>query len=365
MRPLRLGLAALFAIGAAAALPAQAPAAGEPLAAVLDSLRQDQSGAALNAADVVAGARTIGAREHITGSAASYKGPLQVNGLVDGNAVAIGGDVIIGKGGRVRGDALSVGGTVRLDGGTVDGELRTLSALTVGPAIPPSPSAATVMRRSVTLSVGWYLVLACVGFGVLLLARAPLDVVAEDIRTHPVRALVAGALAQLGIAPVFVLLMVALAITVIGLVLIPFAIIGYFAAVAGALALGFIAIVMITGSAVAADRNGDRSLLASLQPLLLGLSIFLALWIAGGAFAWTGGLGTGLRIVAVAGTWIAMTAGFGSVIVTRAGTRRPAPVEQISPAPTAEHEWQTPTPVSGVAAARRPTPAPRKSGVDR
>jgi len=53
------------------------------------------------------------------------------------------------------------------------------------------------------------------------------------------------------------------------------------------------------------------------------------------------------------------------VIVTRAGTRTPAPVDQISPAPTAEHEWQTPTPVSGVAAARRPTPAPRQGGGDR
>jgi hypothetical protein len=221
------------------------------------------------------------------------------------------------------------------------------------------------MRRSVTLAVGWYLVLACVGLGVLLVARAPLDAVSEALRAHPMRALGAGVLAQLAIAPAFVLLMVALAITIIGVVVIPFAVIGFFAALAGALALGFIGIVMITGSAITGDRNGDRSIVAALQPLLLGLTVFLVLWIAGNAFAWTGGLGAGLSIAAAAITWVALTAGFGAVIVTRAGTR-PLPVAaQLAPAPTAEHEWQTPTPVSGVAAARRPTPAPRKSGDDR
>ena len=180
--------------------------------------------------------------------------------------------MIVGKGGRVRGDALSVGGTVRLDGGTVDGELRTLSAFTVGPATKPPLTPAMAMRHSVTLAVGWYLVLACVGLGVLLVARVPLDAVSEALRAQPVRALGVGVLAQLAVAPAFVLVIVALAITIIGAVVIPFAIIGFFAALAGALALGFIAVVMNTGGAILSERNGDRSLVAALQPLLLGLS---------------------------------------------------------------------------------------------
>ena len=365
MRTLRAGLAALIALAAAGALAAQTAAASDPLAPVLDSLRLDPNGTTLTAANVTTGARTIGMREHITGSAATWKGPLEVHGTVDGNAIAIGGNVIVGKGGRIRGDALSIGGTVRLDGGSVDGEVRSLSAFSVGPALKPPLTPAAAMRHAVTLAVGWYLVLACVGFGVLLLARAPLDGVSEALRAHPVRALGAGVLAQLAVAPAFVLVMLALAITIIGAVVIPFAVIGFFAALAGALALGFIAVVMTTGGAITADRNGDRSLATALQPMLLGLSVFLVLWIAGNAFGWTGGLGAGLRITSAAITWVALTAGFGAVIITRAGTRAVRTAAQLAPAPTAEHEWQTPTPVSGVAAARRPTPAPRKTGADR
>jgi hypothetical protein len=56
-----------------------------------------------------------------------------------------------------------------------------------------------------------------------------------------------------------------------------------------------------------------------------------------------------------------VSVGLGAVIITRAGTRISAALPaQIAPSPTAEHEWQTPTPVTGVTAARRPTPAPRK-----
>jgi len=365
MRLLHAGLAGLVAFAAAGSLPSQTAVPAGTLAPVLDSLHQDPNGATLTAADVTSGARTVGAKEHIAGSVATWKGPLEIHGTVDGNAVAIGGDVIVGKGGRVRGDVLSIGGAVRLDGGSVDGEMRTLSAFTLGPAVAKPLTPAMAMRHSVTLAVGWYLVLACVGLGILLVARAPLDAVAEALRTHPVRALGAGVLAQLAIAPAFVLLMVALAITIIGVVVIPFAVIGFFAALAGALALGFVAVVMITGGAITGDRNGDRAIVAALQPLLLGLTAFLVLWIAGNAFGWTGGLGAGLRIAAAAITWVALTAGFGAVIVTRAGTRAIPVAAQLSPAPTAEHEWQTPTPVSGVAAARRPTPAPRKSGGDR
>ena len=364
MRTLRAGLAAFLALAAASALPAQAAVAADPVAVLLDSLRLDPNGAPLTSADLTAGARTIAPREHLTGSVGSWKGPLEIHGTVDGNAVAIGGDVIVGKGGRVRGDALSVGGAVRLDGGTVDGELRTISALSVGPALRRPLPPAVVMRRSMTLAVGWYLVLACVGLGILLMARAPLDAVSEALRGGSVRAFGAGVLAQLAIAPAFVIILLALAITLIGLVVVPFAVIAFWAALAGALALGFTAVVMLVGQAIGAERNGDRSVLGALQPMLLGLSIFLILWFVGNAFLWTGGLGAGLRIAAGALTWVAVTTGFGAVILTRAGTRPLAVVSQLPPAPTAEHEWQTPTPVSGVAAARRPTPAPRKTGGD-
>lgn len=370
MRALRI-LLALIGAGLAAPLArAQQTAAPEavtvpaPVAKVLDSLSQDPNGITVNAADLASGARTIGPKEHLTGSIATWKGPLTVLGTVDGNAVAIGGDVTIEKGARVRGDAVSIGGSVVMHGGTVDGETRSLSAITVGPARPAPLTPAQSMRRSVSLSAGWYLVLALIGFGVLLVARPNLEAVADAVRVQTMRSFLIGLLGQLAVAPLFTLLVVALVITIIGIIAVPFAVVGYGAAVSGALALGFLATAYLAGQAIAGERNGngDRSLAGSLQPLLIGLSLFLVLWIAGTAFPWTGAIGLSLRFLAVLITWIAVTTGVGAVIVTRAGTRAVVPPAQVAPAPTAELEWQTPTPVSGVAAARRPTPAARRAG---
>jgi hypothetical protein len=330
------------------------------MAPLLDSLHQDPNGVTLGADDIVRGARTIAVGQHVTGNAASFQGPLEIHGLVDGNAVAIQGDVIVGKGGRVKGDAVSVGGAVRLDGGTVDGEMRSISAPTIGRARPSPLTPAQAIRAAISLSAGWYLVLALIGFGVVLMARTHLDAVADALRAQPVRAFAFGLAGTLAAAPVLTLITVALAITIIGIVVIPFALVGFAAATAGALALGFLAVALLLGYGLAGGRNGDTGLLATLQPMLVGLAIFLVIWVAGAGFPWAGGFGAALRMIAVILTWTALTTGLGAVIMTRAGSR-PAPVPaQLPPAPTAEHEWQTPTPVTGVTAARRPTPAPRR-----
>ena len=58
----------------------------------------------------------------------SFHGPLEIHGTVDGNAVAIGGNVELFPGARVHGDGLSVGGLVLTSGGTVPGETRPTTA---------------------------------------------------------------------------------------------------------------------------------------------------------------------------------------------------------------------------------------------
>ncbi len=360
MRTLR-NLLALAAVLIAAGSAAAQQTAVNPGQALLDSLSQDPNGMKLLPAEVTSGPRTIGEKEKITGTIATWNGPLEIRGTVDGNVAAIGGDVIVAKGGRVKGDALSVGGAVRNEGGTINGETRTISAPTIGSARPAPLTPAQAMRRSISLSVGWYLVLAVIGAGVLLLARGPLDAVSDALRTQPVRAFWYGVLAQAAVIPAFTLAVVALAITVIGLVVIPFLAVGLVAAGAGALSLGFLSVAQTAGYSVSGGRNGDRSFLAGLQPMLFGLSFFFLLWVAGTAFPYAAGWGVALRVIGSLATWTAVSVGLGAVIMTRAGTRPGAAAPaQIAPAPTAEHEWQTPTPVTGVTAARRPTPAPRK-----
>ena len=62
------------------------------------------------------------------------------------------------------------------------------------------------------------------------------------------------------------------------------------------------------------------------------------------------------RGVAFATTWVAGTAGLGAALISRAGITR-AQSHQAKRA-MASPSWQTPTPVSGVVAARRPTATP-------
>ena len=362
MRAIRSLVAGIFVAGvtAASAAAQQPPQTLQQVRPVLDSLARDPNGITLGDGDLSPGDRTIDAKTHIAGSAGTWHGTLTVLGTIDGNAIALGGDVIIGKGARVRGDAFSLGGNVINQGGTVDGEMRTLSALTVGPAGRPPLTRAQTIRRSVSLSTGWFLVLALIGLGALLVARPNLEAVSDAVRVQTVRAFVVGLVTQLGILPAFVLAVVACVITVIGIIAVPFLVVGAAAAVAGALALGFLASALLAGEALSGPRNGDSSFPAMLQPLLIGLVAFLALWVLGTAFPWIGGVGYALRFLSALLTWIALTTGLGAVVLTRAGSRTAVPPSRIAPAPSTELEWQTPTPVTGVAAARRPTPAPRQ-----
>jgi hypothetical protein len=61
----------------------------------------------------------------------------------------------------------------------------------------------------------------------------------------------------------------------------------------------------------------------------------------------------------MAGSWVALTFGLGATILTRAGTVREG--ETTKPARSMDDlSWQTPTPVTGVVAARRPVVAAKE-----
>ena len=126
---------AVFTTGAAQPTHRQTTtfSASDSIAAVVDSLGRDANGVVIARSSVQQGAQTVAAGNTVNGSIGAWHGPLDIRGTVTGNAVAIDGDVVVHSGGTVRGDAVSLGGHVQLDGGTVQGEMRSLSALTVGP----------------------------------------------------------------------------------------------------------------------------------------------------------------------------------------------------------------------------------------
>lgn len=334
-----------------------------PIDIWLDSLAKDAHGLVLAREAVHEGNQSVAADQRTVGSIAAWHGTLDIAGTVNGDAVAIGGDVVIHPGAMVHGDALAVGGEVRNEGGTVDGEMRSLNALTVGPIpVTPPRTAAQTARRSISLAVGWYLVLAVIGLAVVLFARGKLETISGRIRHEFTRSFFFGLAGQLLFVPALVVTIVALAITVIGIVVIPFAIVGFLLAAAGALALGFVAMAFVVGDATMRWRGaalaGGRAQL--LQFLLMGLSVYLVLWVLSGALGAFGALGGLVRFVVMVLTWVTVTVGFGATLASRGGTRAAPPTGLGEAEPIDDLSWQTPTPVSGVAAARRPTAADRE-----
>lgn len=306
---------------------------------------------------ITPGGRTIPAGSAVHGTIVA-RGPVVVAGRVDGSVVSLAGDVTVRKGGVVTGDALAVGGRVIADTGAVRGEvrgeMRSMDALpTVSAAAVPVAATRTPAQRtlySVRLVGGVFGVLLIIAVGVLLFAGPNLDEVVNTLEHRFGRAFWAGLLGQLLILPMLVVLIVALAVSVIGILLIPFAIVAYTIAVAGLLTLGFLAVARLVGGAVRpAPDTGPRA--RTLLALGVGVAIFFALWMVAALLAWAPLAATVVRAAALAATWAAMTLGLGATLLSRAGTHRKV---AAGTRPVELADWQTPTPLTGVVAARRP-----------
>jgi hypothetical protein len=296
------------------------------------------------------GDRAIAAGTSVDGPIAVARGNLDVYGTVDGDVVALDGSVRVHKGARVTGDAWAAGGSVVIDGGIVEGQKRVLSAArsTVPAGRPRQPLSTW---ESVKLVVGWFAVLTIIGLGVMVFAEGNLDGVVIALERGFARAFWLGLAGQLVMLPALLVLVVALAITVLGVLLIPFAIVAYVIAAAGLVTLGFLAVARLTGGAMTSGRGTTSPRGVHLRALITGLVVYLGIWMIAALFGWSPVLGAVLRAIAIAVVWVAATVGLGAALISRAGTQRPGVGSKHTP--TDELAWQTPTPVSGVAAATR------------
>lgn len=367
---------AASALLASAALPAQVPQrvadtsttvittatppSRESVRRHLDQVRLELEGRRLPVdGDVTWGNRVIGANERVQGPVVAA-GRLEVRGLVRGDAIALAGDVVVLPGGHVSGDAVSAGGRVRVEGGSVDGDRLVLAARLL-PAGPAAATAAPVKdaQNAMALAGSWLVMLMLIGIGVLLFAGTYLDGVTAELERNFTRSLWIGIAGQFALVPLALVLCLALALTIIGLLLVPFAIVALVLAAAGMVTLGFIAVARIAGMSLTRTPPGLSTRGQTLRSVVIGLCALVGLWILAGALGWVPFAGWALRGFAASVTWVAATAGFGAAILSRAGTRR-ADEEARAPAGVAPRledlTWQTPTPVTGVAAARRPTP---------
>ncbi len=350
-----VALVAFFVPAAPGTLAAQQSARTE-IARDLERLAAESIPSLPPADSVTPGPRTIAAGTRVPGTVVA-RGPIVVAGRVDGTVVSLAGDVTVSRGGIVTGDVLAVGGRVIAEG-EVGGEMRGMTALPsrVGARAAAVDTRSPMQRTydAMKTVAGTFGVLLIIAVGVLLFAGPNLDEVVATLEQRVVRAFWVGLLGQLLILPALVVLILALVVSLIGILLIPFAVVAYAIAAAGIVTLGFLAVARLVGGALRRPAGDTTARSRALVALAVGLAIFFALWIVSAALTWAPLAATVLRAAALAATWAALTLGLGAAILSRAGTHRRvagggAPVELAS--------WQTPTPLTGVVAARRPTVA--------
>ncbi len=332
----------------------------------IDRLRTNAAWFGVPDVPATEGGRTVAVGTSVAGPLAVRNGTLEVYGTVQGDAIAYGGDVVVHPGARVTGDAIAALGQVRVEeGGIVEGGIRSIRGA-VGIAAPVPASSAERSWHALLLLVGWAAVVIPIGIGVLVFAGQYLDRVAETLELSFGKAFGAGVLGQLVMVPGLAVVVVLLAITVLGVLLIPFAIVGYAAAGAGLVMLGTLAAARVVGSAAvrasgaAATAGIERRRM--LKSLMIGLAGLFVPWLIAALLVSVPVAGGVARAIAVGLTWVGISAGFGAALLSRGGTRRPASTPAPLPPPEDDISWQTPTPVGGVVAARRPTAATSSRG---
>lgn len=315
-----------------------------------------------DAAQFTTGDRAVASGQTDDGPLA-VRGTVRIAGTVRGDVVTVGGDIVVLEGGRITGDAIAIDGAVRREGGVIEGDQLAISG-SLQRTPPPSPAQLTQHRLAVTL--GWSAVALLLGVGLLVFGGPTLEVVAQTVDEHFGRSFVVGVLATLGAAPALVLACIGLALTVLGILLIPFVIVASILASAGLVALGFLAAARVAGSSFVGRRTAvslsERG--AAVRALGAGILLFVVLWVGVALLGNVPVVGLFTRLAALGTTWAAVTVGLGATLISRGGTRLlrsdETPSAPLSGPPVAS--WQTPTPVTGVAAVRRPT-APTSGGV--
>ena len=228
---------------------------------------------------------------------------ITVNGAVQKDVVAIGGDVFLGPTAKVGQEVVSIGGAIHKESGAQVGDNEV--ELTI-------PGLSSLIGFSTKTNwVGWALafkVLTFIGFVALALVIVaiipkPFDLISTNVQQNSLKAILLGILGLAALVPLGVFL----AITIIGLPLVALEIF----LVGITFLVGYIAIAQLVGDKIAVLLK--RPALNALWVTLLGL---LTLWLIG----WVPFLGSLVKAVVI-------VLGFGGVLATLFTSRNRVGVE--------------------------------------
>lgn len=348
---LRALAAALLGVVVPIALTAQVSTVAIPADSAADAMRAlsiDEGGLELNGR-FVRGNHEVAVGDTVRGPLVVVQGNADVRGVVLGNVTAIFGDVTVRDGADVRGGATAWRGRVVVEGGRVRGELRTAPVATAARLGTPPMTRGEALR----LAGGWLAMLLTIGFIALVLASRNLDATARVLEHDFGKAFLVGVAGQLGFLPLLILSIVALCVTLLGVLLVPFVLVAAPIALGGLITLGWLAMALMLGHALfrGSARDDRASMIRALVP---GTVLLMAPWAMAALMQGPNTSALLVRTAAIGITWVAATAGLGASLLSRAGTGRRRSETPVAPSSAG---WQTPTPVAGIATARRPIPA--------
>jgi len=264
---------------------------------------------------VTTGDVVVPAGSTTSGSVMVLRGNLDVYGNVDGAATALLGDVVVHEGGRVRGGAVALMGHVRNEGGSILGVIKDIGPTHNRSTVSFGGRPRTTIGSLVAAFV-WLIVLLLIGTFVLFFMRDYLHRAVEIVTNETARSLFTGVLGGLASIPALVALVIAMAITIIGIFFIPFGVAAFMIALSGIGILGFLAVAQVMGIAIARKSDTETPAGQELQYLITGILAFSALWIIAAAFTWFPVVGAILRMLAFGVTFVAVATGFGAVILS-------------------------------------------------
>lgn len=271
----------------------------------------------------------VPAEEVIDGSVTMLRGDLTVAGRIKGDVVALEGDVILAEGGVIEGDVRLLQGELVRDGGRVLGRVEQLATELPAPTppqfVPPaSPSVIGRVATRVMSLLATFVGLAFMGIGLMFFVPRQLEAVADTVWHSFGRSFLAGLFAQPLVLPALAILVVGLTITIVGVLLVPFAVaalaLTLFLAVVG----GYIAVARTVGEIYLQRRMAYGLQVGgwlTYRYLMYGLMGLLAIWLPPVLLGWMPVAGTIMTVSAGLLTWVLATAGFGATLLSRGGIR--------------------------------------------
>jgi hypothetical protein len=283
----------------------------------------------------------------VSGTVLVVDGDLTLSAEVDGDVVVVRGSLTLDPEARVLGDVKLVRSRLYRDGGEVLGDVEELDQDDLRsqireelrseiqneirmtgrdePSIFSPFASVTHGVTSLFQDLITFVVLSAMGLGVVFLAKDNLEVVAETAKRSPARAGMVGLAGAFLVLPVWVLGSVALAVSIVGIIALPFWIVLFPLAVVLAAGLGYFGVAGNIGEWLAAQRlSGLAGLRASnaAYAVVAGIGTLVAFPVAAHVVGIVPGLGFFSGLFATVGAiavFCAMCIGFGAVLLTKGG----------------------------------------------